>query len=233
MRNFAIAICWAALTTAACEKSAPPGSAAMSATGQEESAPVAAPEPATSAAAAAAETGTWREMTVPAGTTIAVLLDTPVGSDSSRVEQLVEAHVSKPVLVDGATAIPEDSLVAGVVTQATPAGKVKGRAHIALRFESIIPRGQNQRYDFASSAIARTAPSEKKQDAAKIAVPAAGGAVIGGIVGGKKGAVIGGAVGGGAGTAVVLFDSGQEVRLGKGASISLRLTAPLTVRVRG
>ena len=50
-------------------------------------------------------------------------------------------------------------------------------------------------------------------------------------MGGKKGALIGAAAGGGAGTAVVVSTRGKEVRLGKGASMSLRLTQPLTIRI--
>ena len=67
----------------------------------------------------------------------------------------------------------------------------------------------------------------------KIGAPAAGGAIIGAIAGGKKGAAIGTAVGGGAGTAVVLSTRGEEVHLPKGSALSVKLTEPLTVRVRG
>jgi hypothetical protein len=65
----------------------------------------------------------------------------------------------------------------------------------------------------------------------KIGLPAAGGAIVGGIVGGKKGAGIGALAGGGGGTAVVLSTRGKEVRVGRGALLSVRLTAPLTVTV--
>ncbi len=176
---------------------------------------------------------TWREVTIPAGTTLALALDTAVGSDTSRVEEPVQAHVTRAVTVDGVTVVPEESAVTGMVTSATRAGKVQGRAHLAMRFDTLVPRGQNEHYQLQTNTFGRTAPSEKKKDAAKIGVPAAGGAIIGGIVGGKKGAAIGGTIGGGAGTAVVLSDRGQEVRMAKGAAVSLRLTEPLTIRVRG
>jgi hypothetical protein len=177
--------------------------------------------------------GAWHDVTIPAGTTLALALDTAVASDTSRVEEPVHAHLTRAVAIDGVTVIPEESAVSGVVTSATRAGKVDGRAHLAIRFDTLAPLGQDERYQLQANAFGRTAPSEKKKDAAKIGVPAAGGAIIGGIVGGKKGAVIGGAVGGGAGTAVVLSDRGKEVRMAKGAAISLKLTEPLTIRVRG
>ena len=77
------------------------------------------------------------------------------------------------------------------------------------------PRGDDERYDIQTATVGRTAPATKKEDAIKIGAPAAGGAIIGAIVGGKKGAAIGTAAGGGAGTAVVLSTRGKEVQLPK------------------
>ena len=174
----------------------------------------------------------WREVVLPAGTPLPVVLDTSVGTDTSRVEDRVTAHLSKAVIVAGVTALPEGSSVSGVVTDATRAGKVEGTSHLALRFHSLTPAETDERYDIATSTVARSGRSEKKKDALKIAAPAAGGAIVGGIVGGKKGAVIGGAAGGGAGTAVVMSQRGEDVRLGRGAALTLRLTEPVTIRVK-
>jgi hypothetical protein len=55
--------------------------------------------------------------------------------------------------------------------------------------------------------------------------------VIGGIIGGGGGATKGAANGGAAGTGAVLATRGEEVRLGAGTPVSVKLTAPLTVRV--
>ena len=185
-----------------------------------------------SASAAEANVPQWRDLVLPAGTTLPVALDTAVGSDTSRIEDSVSAHLTKPVVVEGVTALPEGTSVSGVVTDATRAGKVQGTSRLALRFHSLSPAQSDARYEIQTSTVARSGPSEKKKDALKIAAPAAGGAIVGGIVGGKKGAVIGGAAGGGAGTAVVMSQRGQEVRLGRGAALTLRLTEPVTIRVR-
>ena len=107
----------------------------------------------------------------------------------------------------------------------------EARERASLREAEEALRRSEERYSLDTSAVQRIAPSEKKKDAAKIAVPAAGGAIIGGIVGGGQGAAIGGAVGGGAGTALVLTDRGQEVRFGKGAALTVKLARPLVVRV--
>jgi hypothetical protein len=183
--------------------------------------------------AAAASAPTVREITIPAGTPLPVVLDTPVASDTSRVEDRVAAHLARPVVVGGETALSAGSQIGGVVTDATRSGKVKGRAHVAVKFESLSPAGGDEHYTIRTSAVGRTAAATKRKDALEIGAPAAGGALIGALVGGKKGALIGAGVGGGAGTAVVMSTRGKEVRIPKGTALTLKLAAPVTVRVRG
>jgi hypothetical protein len=113
---------------------------------------------------------------------------------------------------------------------------VKGLAHVAVRFTTVAPQGTDTadaRYTIETTTVARTAASTKKKDALEIGGGGAGGALIGALVGGKKGALVGTAIGGGAGTAMVLSTRGKEVRLAKGAALTLELSRPLTVRVRG
>ena len=187
---------------------------------------------AAAASATPASTTVVREATLPAGTRLQVVLDTGVGSDTSRTEEAVQAHLSSPVVVHGDTVLAQGTRVGGVVTSAERSGKVKGRAHIAVRFDTITPRGDDDRYRIRTAAVQRTAASTKKKDAVKVGGGAAGGAIIGAIVGGKKGAAIGTAVGGGAGTAAVLSTRGDEVHLPKGSALTLRLSEPVTIRIR-
>ena len=186
----------------------------------------------TPASAAPASATAVREATLPAGTRLQVVLDTGVGSDTSRVEEAVQGHLSSPVVVHGDTVLAQGTRVGGVVTSAERSGKVKGLAHIAVRFDTITPRGDDDRYRIRTAAVQRTAAATKKKDAVKVGGGAAGGAIIGAIVGGKKGAAIGTAVGGGAGTAAVLATRGDEVHLPKGSALTLRLSEPVTIRVR-
>jgi hypothetical protein len=172
----------------------------------------------------------YREITIPEGRVLRVSLRTPVASDTSAVEDPVTADLQSPVVVDGLTVLPAGTELHGNVTNVARSGKVKGRAQLSLRFSSVAVRGE--RLDIRTASIAREAQATKKKDTAKIGIPAAGGALIGGIIGGKKGAAIGAGVGGGAGTAAVLSTRGEEVRLAAGTPLSVRLTEPLTVRVR-
>jgi outer membrane lipoprotein SlyB len=109
-----------------------------------------------------------------------------------------------------------------------PSGKVKGRASLAIRFTSIVVDGQS--YTIAAS-YSQAAQATKGDDAKKIGIGAAGGAVVGAILGGGKGAAIGTAVGGGAGTAVVLSTSGDEVQWPAGSVIDVALAEPVDVKV--
>lgn len=174
----------------------------------------------------------YREVIVPAGTVLPLELKSTVGSDTSNVEDPVRATLRRAITIDGLAALPAGTAVTGHVTEATRAARVKGRGRIAFRFNQIDLPGDGARIAIQTGTVARTAPGTKKRDAAKIGAGAAGGAIVGGLLGGGDGAAKGAVIGGGAGTAVVLSTRGKEVRLGEGADLSVKLTAPLTVRVR-
>lgn len=172
-----------------------------------------------------------REVTVPAGTVLRVMLSTPVASDASQVEDAVRATLQNAVTAEGIEALPAGTTVVGHVTSAQRSAKVKGRASVGFRFNRVDLRGDGGRESIQTATITRVAATTKKKDAAKIGIGAGAGAVIGGIMGGGSGAAKGAAIGGGAGTGAVLATRGDEVRLPAGTPLSVKLTAPLTVRV--
>jgi hypothetical protein len=172
-----------------------------------------------------------RQITIPAGTVLRLRVERSFGSDISRIEDPVSATLARPVVVDGRTALRAGSLASGYVSQATRPGKVKGRGTVAVRFTRITPAGHDGHYTMQTRSWVGVAPATKKKDAMTIGLPAAGGAIVGGVVGGKKGAGVGALAGGGAGTAVVLATRGEDVRVGRGAVLAVRLTAPLTIAV--
>ena len=172
----------------------------------------------------------FREITLPEGTSLPLRLRSAVASDTSRVEDAVRAELREAVVVNGTTVLPAGTEVAGVVTAAERSGRVKGRARVAYRFDTLNHGGE--RYDIATALLSHQAEATKGEDATKIAVGAGAGAAIGAILGGGDGAAKGAAIGGAAGTGAVLATRGEEVRLGPGASVTTRLTAPLTIRVK-
>jgi hypothetical protein len=173
----------------------------------------------------------YREVTIPSGTALPLELKTAVASDTSKVEDQVRATLRSPVSVDGVEALPAGTAVLGHVTAAERSGKVKGVASVAFRFNTIDLPGDAGRESISTATISHVASPTKKKDATKIGIGAGAGAAIGAIVGGGGGAAKGAAIGGAAGTGAVLATRGEEVRLGPGAAVTAKLTAPLTVRV--
>jgi hypothetical protein len=172
----------------------------------------------------------YREVTIPAGTTLRLELQSAVSSDQSQVEDTVRASLRQPVTVDGQAVLPKGAEVVGVVTDVARSGRVKGRARVAYRFSSL--RHDGERLSIATAPISHQARATKGEDAKKIGVGAGVGAAVGAILGGGSGAAKGAAIGGGAGTGVVLATRGEEVRLGPGADVNTRLTEALVVRVK-
>jgi len=206
--------------------SAPAATAAPAAISSSSGGPSESAAPASSGA-----TASYREVTLPVGTVLPVDLETSVGSDISRVEQPVHGRVRRAIVAHGVEVIPAGAAISGYVTAADRPGKVKGLGHVAFRFTQLDTPGAGTSR-ISTATISRTAPPTKKQDAMKIGAPAAAGAAIGALVGGGGGAAKGAVIGGAAGTGYVLSTRGKEVRVGKGADLSVKLTAPLTVRVR-
>jgi hypothetical protein len=213
------------------EAASPPPTAQDQAPAPVEKQPAAA-EPSGSPAATRAVTPPpprFKEVTLPAGTELALRLETPVASDTSSVEDPVRAVLRRSVVRDTLTVLPAGTPLVGHVTAVERAGKVKGRARVAFRFSSLSV--EDERYDIATSRVAREARGTKKKDATKIGIGAGAGAVLGGILGGGKGAAIGAGVGAGAGTGVVMNTRGEEVRLAAGTPVTVTLSNPLRIRV--
>ena len=171
----------------------------------------------------------FREVTLPAGTTLRLTLQSAIASDSSQVEDTVRAELGRSVVEDGVTVLPAGTQVVGNVTDVARSGRVKGRARLAYRFNSLTHDGE--RYEISTAPLSHQAEATKGKDATKIAIGAGAGAAVGALLGGGDGAAKGAAIGGAGGTGVVLATRGEEVRLGPGASVTARLSAPLTVRI--
>jgi hypothetical protein len=161
---------------------------------------------------------------IPEGTALTLNLDAALSSATSSDGDAFTAKLAEDVMVGERVVAPAGSEVRGRVTSAVRSGKVKGRARLALAFDSIVVKGKA--CPIEATGIDITADPSKKKDAAMIGGGAGAGAIIGAIAGGKKGAAIGAAVGAGAGTGVVLATRGKEVELAAGQALSVTLTAP-------
>ncbi|HEY7171088.1 MAG TPA: YMGG-like glycine zipper-containing protein [Vicinamibacterales bacterium] len=168
----------------------------------------------------------FKEVTIPAGTSLSVKLLSAVASNTSHVEDAVKGSISRAVIIDGLTAVPEGTPISGTVVEANESGRVKGRASVGIKFDRLSIRNESQKVQTA--AVRREAEADKKSDVKKGGIGAGLGAVVGGVIGGGKGAAIG-AVAGGTGT--VLATKGGEVEVPAGTVVSVLLQEPLTVTV--
>jgi hypothetical protein len=168
-----------------------------------------------------------REVIVPVGAGLDVRLEAPIASDTSQVEDMVRATLAEPFVADGVTIAPAGSTLIGTVTGVRESGRVRGRAELGVRFNRLQTPAVT--YDIRTAPLRWVAEGTKGEDAAKIGIGAAAGAVIGGIAGGGDGAAIGSAIGAGGGSAVVLATKGEEIRLGSGARLRVELAEPMSV----
>ena len=107
----------------------------------------------------------YTEVTLPAGTTLALVLDHEVAADVSHIEDAVRAQLTRSVMVDDRIAIPEGSMAIGTVTTAEASGKVQGRATLAFRFDHLDI--DSHRYDIRSDTLSYQAKGTKTKDAKK------------------------------------------------------------------
>lgn len=159
---------------------------------------------------------------LPEGTELTLLLETPLSSARSRQGDAVVARVERAEGPEGRIVLPGGTVLRGRVAEAVPSGRVKGRARVSVAFDRIVVRGRT--HEIEGTRVTVEAPDDHGRDAKIIGGGSAAGAVLGAIADGKKGfvrgAVIGATVGGGA----VLATKGREIELPAGSRWKVRVT---------
>jgi hypothetical protein len=170
------------------------------------------------------------EITIPASAVIGLEVETPITSEKARVEDRVDARVTRDVYADGKLAIPAGARMIGSVTVVERGGKVKERARLGLRFHTLV-LADGRRVDVRTDTIFREGQSPTGESSRKIGGAAVGGAVLGAIMGGRKGAMIGGAAGAAGGTAAVMAGGRNAATIAIGTVLNARVAAPVTIDV--
>jgi hypothetical protein len=161
---------------------------------------------------------------------IGLSLDTTVTSETARVEDPVQARITRDVKVGDKVAIPAGTIVRGTVTDVERGGKLKTRARLGLTFTTIMmPDGAE--VPIQTEAVFRDGASPGDAATKKIGAGAVAGTILGAIFGGAKGALIGGATGAAGGTAVAEVGDRHPATFPAGATVTVRLRAPVTVTV--
>lgn len=170
------------------------------------------------------------QLLVPASSVIGLRVETALSTERARLEDRVDARVTRDVMVDGRVAIPSGARAVGSVILVERGGKMKDRARLGVRFHTLV-LADGSEMPISTEAIYRDGDSPSGESARKIGGAAVGGAILGALIGGKKGAVVGGATGAAGGTAVVMAGDRNAATLPTGTIVTIRLAAPVGVEV--
>ena len=173
---------------------------------------------------------TFEDLVVSAQTVLGLQTETKLSSETARVEDRVEARVTRDVKVGDRVAIPSGAHAIGSVMQVERGGKFKEQAVIAVRFHTLV-LADGTRLPISTDTIYRRGDAPGNASAAKVGGAAVGGAILGAILGGAKGAAIGATAGAGGGTAAVMAGDRNAATLPAGTPMTVRLVQPVTVTV--
>ena len=171
------------------------------------------------------------DLTVPSDAVLGLQIERTVSSELARVEDKVDARVTRDVRVSDRIAIPAGSTVRGSVTEVDRGGRIKGKARLAIRFHTIVLADGTQ-LALKTDPVVREGQSAGGESAAKVGGAAIGGAILGAILGGGKGAAIGAATGAAGGTAAAMTNDRNPATLAAGTTVTVRMQAPVTVTVQ-
>lgn len=176
------------------------------------------------------------------GTKIPLSLLNSISTKNAAEGDRVYLETVFPVIVDGRIVVPVGSNVAGTVTTVKRAGRIKGRAELFVRFDSLIlPNGVMRDFRSRMSNVDGTNPGKldrgegkiegdgnKGGDMRTVADAAMSGTVIGVIAGNAAGrAGMGAGIGAAAGAAAamigVLATRGPDAVLTKGTTVEMVL----------
>ena len=172
----------------------------------------------------------FEEVIVPASAVIGLQIESSISTERARVEDRVDARVTRDVIAGGRVAIPAGSRVLGSVTVVDRGGKVKERARLGVRFHTLV-LADGSEVPLKTDEVYRDGESPAGSSTKKIGGAAVGGAILGAILGGGKGAAIGGATGAAGGTAAVMAGDRNAATLNRGEVVTAKLSAPATITV--
>ena len=171
---------------------------------------------------------TFEELVVSADSVIGLQTENRVSSETARVEDRVEARVTRDVKVGDRVAIPAGARAIGSVMQVERGGKFKERARLGIRFNMLV-LADGTRVPINTETIVRDGEAPGNSSAAKVGGGAVAGTILGAILGGSKGAAIGGAAGAASGGAAVAAGDRSAATLPAGTPMTVRLLAPVTI----
>jgi hypothetical protein len=168
------------------------------------------------------------ELTIPAGTPVAVRLQASLSSANSLPGQQFDAVLAEPLVINGQTVAPRGAPAIGRVTAARKSGRLHNSGYLRLTLASVSVKGQSVPVQTSSVSVA--GGSHRNRNLAWIGGGTGAGALIGALAGGGKGALIGSAIGAAGGTTTAFATGQKDVGFGAERRLTFRLVQPLKVR---
>jgi hypothetical protein len=177
---------------------------------------------------------------VPVGTALMVKLETTLATFSNKAGDPFQGRLTQAVVIDGKTIIPAGAMVEGRVTKVAEPRRISGKPTIGILPEALIlPTGERLFLDatLVDTDIRGTDVNQEgefkgfghdRRDQMETGGGAAGGMLIGGLIGGPPGIVIGGVVGAGS-TGAHWLSKHRSATLPAGTELTLELNRPLTM----
>jgi hypothetical protein len=162
---------------------------------------------------------------IPVGTEFDVRLQTPLSSSTAQVEDRFEATTMVDLMDGERVLVPAGSLMRGVISSVTKAGRLERKGSLTVAFDQITVRGRS--YPMRGTVTQALESEGIKGEAGRIGAGAGVGAIIGGILGGFKGALAGILIGGGG---TIAATEGKDVELPAGTVLRVNLDTPLELR---
>jgi hypothetical protein len=170
------------------------------------------------------------EFEIAADSVIGLQIDTAVSTRTAKVEDTVEARVTRDVLIADQVAVPAGTRMLGSVVLVETGGRLRNASRLGVRFHTLMMDGGLQ-VPIVTETIYREGASRGSDSVAKIGGAAVGGAILGAIFGGGRGAAIGGSIGAAGGTAAALNGEAKPAGLPPGTRLTVRLSRPVAVTV--
>ena len=168
------------------------------------------------------------QLTVPAGTELAIRINQSISVKTSRVGDRFSGEVVEPVLQNGTVVIPRRTPVSGRIDASHRRGHFKGRSILELRLTEMTLNGNQYALDTHDSV--RTKKGKGKRTAGFIGGMTGAGMLIGGIATGGVGLAIGGAAGAGAGTLLAGATGNRDISIPAESIVHFRLADQLVVQ---
>ena len=167
-------------------------------------------------------------LTVPAGTELAVRVNQRIDVKHAVAGEHFTGEIVEPVMSNGAVLIPRGTPVRGRIDEAHRRGHFKGRSVLELRLVSMTLNGSE--YGLDTHDTVRSKKGKGKRSAGIIGGLTGAGMLIGGLASGGVGLAIGGASGAGAGTLLAGTTGNRDIVIPAESIVHFRLADQLVVQ---